>query len=232
MNRTIAHVGTSAAMRLLAATPFRVVGGLAVIALVAAGCSSPKEAAKTTQPTATPSEPQPAIRLALPPADPIASHLDSLVDHSQGNYVHIVISQCFGRCEGHISISRETPAKFHVYDAEAYRYDEFERGDILYRMRKPMSSDVAEELMTKAYQTGIMKLVADTTHFMTDQPYIWVRARYGDEIVSVNHAYLGGVRYAGDGRTPGLSDIYARLRVLLLGPLFNAAPADVERTKQ
>lgn len=198
--------------------------------LAMASCSAPKE-------TATPpmiNDGREAIRLDVPSmtnADPAARRLDSLVAISKGDYLHMEVSQCFGRCEARVSIFRESPAKYHIYEADAWQYDEFERGDIQFRMRKPMSSDVADGLLQQAYELGVMRLGDDTTHLMTDQPYLWLRARFGAETVRVDRAYVGGAKYAGDGRTPGMSAIYAKIRQAMLAPLFNANPADVEKRR-
>lgn len=184
---------------------------LAVLAgcAILAACSSPKESSRSKMPPAD---------VASNIDDP-AARLDSLVAHSHGDYLHMVVSQCFGRCEAHISLYRGSPAEFHIYDAEAWVYNEFQRSDILYRMRRPMVSDKAEALIARADELGIMRLVNDTTYRMTDQPYIWVRARIGTRKVSVNHAYLGGEKYASDGTGPSLAQTYVSLRGALLAPL-------------
>lgn len=154
--------------------------------------------------------------------DPVARRLDSLAALSDGDFIHFQVGHCFGRCEGFVSIFRESPAKFHIYEGEAWSYNEFDRADILYRLRKPIRSDQAEALIEKAKGAGIMKLVMDTTYFMTDHSYIWVRARIGDESISIDRAYLGGKIYS----EQGLNDIYIELRKLLLGPLFGGMPKE------
>ncbi len=186
-----------------------VVAGCAVLA----ACSSPKESSRSKMPPAD------VAADAASNIDDPAARLDSLVAHSHGDYLHMVVSQCFGRCEAHVSLYRGSPAEFHIYDAEAWVYNEFQRSDILYRMRRPMVSDKAEALIARADELGIMRLVNDTTYRMTDQPYIWVRARIGTRKVSVNHAYLGGEKYASDGTGPSLAQTYVNLRGALLAPL-------------
>lgn len=163
--------------------------------------------------------------MRLYPPDAVARRLDSLVALSSGDYVHMQVSQCFGRCEGFVSIFRESPAKFQIYEAEAWGYNDFDRADVLYRLRRPLSSDVADDLIEKSRAIGIMKLVDDSTYQVTDQPYIWVRARIGNQTVTVNRAYLGGKTYM-DGN---LNEVYVALRKLLLGPLYGVKPAGGDR---
>lgn len=191
------------------------------LSLLLASCASQKEAPKAKGiPTESAVTPAPEA-MRLPSADPIAQRLDSLVARSSGDYIHLQVSQCFGRCEGFVSIFRESPAKFHIYEAEAWNYNEFDRADVLYRLRKPVPSDVVDGMIERARTLGILKLVNDTTYQATDQPYIWVRARIGGESIVVNHAYLGGRSYM-DGN---LKDTYVALRKLLLSPLFGITPS-------
>lgn len=207
---------------------------LAAALVLVAGCSSSKQTTGEEKSTGDPmsggvQQSTGAIRLNVPNppppppppfADPTAERLDNLAALSNGDYIHVEVSRCFGRCEATVSLFRESPAKFHIYEAEAYRYDEFERGDILYRVRRPIASDSANDIFRAAETAGIMTLTNDTTMLMTDQPYLWVRARIGGRTVSVNHAYVGGRKYASEGTRSSLYDAYSKVRTLLLAPLF------------
>ncbi len=192
--------------------------------LLVSACSAPKEANRGSGTSAA----QPAHDEAMPIntanityPDFTAVRLDSLVAISDGDYIHMEIGTCFGKCDARISIFRTSPAKFYIYEAEAWRYDEFDRDDIRYRSRRPMANDQAEALFQKAHELGLLRFVNDTTMMMTDMPHIWVRARLGGAKLSIDKAYLGGKLYTNDGKGGGLSDIYTKLRVALLAPLFN-----------
>jgi hypothetical protein len=195
---------------------------LLALALLLSACASQKEATRTegilTQSAVTPAP----VAIRLIPPDHVARRLDSLAALSSGDYIHMQVSQCFGRCEGFVSIFRESPAKFHIYEGEAWGYNEFDRADVLYRLRRPITSDVAEGLIEKARTTGITKLLDDSTYQVTDQPYIWVRARIGGQTVAINHAYLGGKIYM----DRGLNSTYVELRKLLLSPLYGITPPE------
>lgn len=161
--------------------------------------------------------------------DPITARLDSLAALSQGDYIHLQVSPCFGKCDGYVSIFRESPAKYYIYEGEGWLYNEFDRGDILYRLRKPIANNLADELFRKASDGGIMKLVNDTTMLMTDLPYIWVRARIGGRTLAIDHAYLGGELYAPKDGNESLNDVYTRLRVILFTPLFTSSMKTTDR---
>ncbi len=153
-------------------------------------------------------------------SDGIAARLDSLAAISHRDYIHLYIGPCLGRCEAYVSIFRESPATFHIYEAEGWRYDEFNRGDILYRLRRPLTSDVAENLFQRASEIGLLTFVDDQTTAVTDHPMIWLRARIGDRTISLDEVHLGGERYAGAGREQGLYKAYTQLRMLLLAELY------------
>ncbi|MBS1912707.1 MAG: hypothetical protein JST22_12035 [Bacteroidetes bacterium] len=194
------------------------------LALLLAACSTPKEANRgsgtsTSQPEHNEAIPINTANITYP--DFTAVRLDSLVAISNGDYLHVEIGTCFGKCDARVSIFRTSPAKFYIYEAEAWRYDEFDRDDIRYRSRRPMANDQAEALFQTARELGLLRFVNDTTMVMTDMPHIWVRARLGGEKLSIDKAYLGGKLYTNDGKGGGLADIYTKLRVALLAPLFN-----------
>jgi hypothetical protein len=192
---------------------------LILTALGLASCATPKEAARPA-PAPTNQMPTPVAMMLPGPTDLVARRLDSISQVSEGDYIHMQVSQCFGRCEGYVSIFRESPAKFYVYEGEAWGYNEFDRADVLFRLRRPIANDLAEGIFEKAHKAGIMKLITDTTYQVTDQPYIWVRARIGGERVVVNHAYLGGKLYM----ELGLNDTYAQLRKLLFSLVYGVTP--------
>jgi len=160
------------------------------------------------------------------PRDAIVARLDSLAATSHGDYLHIYIGPCLGRCEAYVSIFRESAADFHIYEAEGWRYNEFQREDILYRLRHPITSQVAEDIFRRASEIGIFDLVEDRTQVVPDHPTIWLRARIGGRTIVLNDVNLGGASYAGAGKEGGRYATYVDLRQLLLAELFGMRVED------
>lgn len=156
------------------------------------------------------------------PANAIASRLDSLVTISHGDYIHLHIGPCKGHCEASVSIFQESPAKFHIYEGEAWRYNEFDRAPILYRLRRPITSDIAENIFRRLPDLGLFGFVEDRTIAVTDHPTIWLRARIGGRSIALDDVNLGGTRYAGAGKEEGLYKAYASIRTLLLAELYGS----------
>lgn len=207
-------------------SPMKIVS-LLFLALVLYGCSSSRSAAggqSAGGEAATGGNP--GLGMA---ESAIVARLDSMAAISRSDYIHLYIGPCKGWCEAYVSIFRESPAKFHIYEAEAWRYNEFDRSDILYRLRRPLTSDVAENMMLRASELGITRLVDDQTTAVTDHPRIWLRARIGGEIVVLNGTHLGGKLYAGAGRDSGLYKTYQELRTLLLAELYGTQTGAGER---
>ena len=144
--------------------------------------------------------------------------LDSLAAISQGDYLHVQFSPCLGKCEGYVSVYRTSPANFHIYEAEAWGYNEFERGDILQRVRVPLSSDVADEIIARVDSAGLMRLTDDTTSITANSAYMWVRARIGEKTLALDHVYLGSRSY-GSSAGP-LAVVYSNVRQALFADLF------------
>ncbi|MEP7220406.1 MAG: hypothetical protein ABI876_15890, partial [Bacteroidota bacterium] len=69
---------------------------LPFLALAFAACAPSRAAMKSG-----------AVDAAAMEADPSA-RLDSLAALSSGNYIHLYIGPCFGRCEGYVSIYRQS----------------------------------------------------------------------------------------------------------------------------
>jgi|GEM_PF-2508363 len=155
----------------------------------------------------------------MPPGVDPAERLDSLAALSQGDYIHIQFSPCLGKCDGYVSIYRTSPASYHTYEAEGWTYNQFERGEILQRVRVPIDSDVADEAIRRSDSAGLMRLVDDTTRLNTTSPYLWVRARIGERTLALDHVYLGSQSYA--STTSALASTYANLRLILLGYMQN-----------
>jgi hypothetical protein len=154
----------------------------------------------------------------MPPGVDPKARLDSLAAISQGDYVHVQISPCRGSCDGYVSIYRTSPASFHIYEAEAWGYNEFERGEILHRVRVPLSSDVADEIIARIDSAGLMLLTDDSTRVTDNSGYMWVRARVGQKTLALDHVYLGSRSY---GSTAGpLAVVYTRIREALFADLF------------
>lgn len=181
---------------------------LPLLALAFAACAPPRAAMKSG-----------AVDASAATADP-SFRLDSLAALSSGNYIHLYIGPCFGRCEGYVSIYRESPATFYVYDAEGWRYDEVARIDLLRRLRAPMNDEDADAILRLARDAGVIDLVNDSTRMITDQPSIWVRARLDGKMVKVDDAYLGGKLYS-DNERARYND-YAKIRSVLFDPLNTA----------
>lgn len=154
----------------------------------------------------------------MPPGVDPKVRLDSLAAISQGDYIHVQISPCLGKCEGYVSVYRTSPARFHIYEAEAWGYNEFERGDILQRVRIPLSSDVADEIIARIDSAGLMSLTDDTTRLTESSGYMWVRARIGEKTLSLDHVYLGSRSY-GSSAGP-LALVYSHVRQALFADLF------------
>ncbi len=190
---------------------------LAALALTLGACSSPRG-------TATGDSTGGVVAVSGLGMDDaaIVARLDGLAAVSHRDYIHLYIGPCKGWCEAYVSIYRESPAKFHIYEAEGWRYNEFERGDILYRLRRPIASDLAENILQRASELGITRLVDDQTTAVTDHPRIWLRARIGENVVKLDGTRLGGERYAGAGRESGLYKTYQDLRTLLFEQLYAA----------
>ena len=200
-------------MKIVAVVP------LAALALVFGACSSPRG---TAAGDSTGGSGAVAVSGLGMEEAAIVARLDGLAAISHRDYIHLYIGPCKGWCEAYVSIYRESPAKFHIYEAEGWRYNEFERGDILYRLRRPIASDLAENILQRASELGITRLVDDQTTAVTDHPRIWLRARIGENVVKLDGTRLGGERYAGAGRESGLYKTYQDLRTLLLEPLYAA----------
>lgn len=177
----------------------------AICLLLLAGCST----ARTTG--GNPS--------LLMPADAIVERLDSLAAVSHDEYLHMHIGPCLGRCEAYFSIYRKTPAEFHIYEGEGWIYNEFQREDILYRLRRPLTSDVAENIYQRASEIGLFTFVDDQTEVLPDHPRIWLRARIGGQVIALNNVNLGGTKYAGAGKDTGLYKTYIDIRGLLFREL-------------
>ena len=133
----------------------------------------------------------------------VAHRLDSLAARSDGDYIHIEIGQCFGKCEATMSLYRDSPAHYYIYEAEGWRFNEQQREFLLYRLRRPVGSDDANAILDEASKVGISRLVDDSTRAVTDQPLFWLRARIADRTIVINGAYIGGEKYVkkmdGDG---------------------------------
>lgn len=193
------------------------ISGLLLALLLFAGCASSRQA--SLKQGAAPAG-------SAPSGAEVSARLDSLAALSQGDYIHLQVGPCFGKCDGYVSIFRESPAKYYIYEGEGWLYNEFDRDVVLYRLRKPVASDMAEEIFRLAGEKGIMKLENDTTYLMTDQSFIWVRARIGGRTLAVDNAYLGGEKYAGLEGKEKLGDLYTALRILLFSYLFGKTPGN------
>lgn len=180
----------------------------AVSLLLIAGCSSARNTG------ANPS-------LNMPP-DAIVERLDSLAAVSHGDYIHMQIGPCLGWCEAYFSIYHRSPAEFHIYEGEGWIYNEFQREDILYRLRRPLTSDVAENLYQRASELGLFSFVDDQTQALPDHPRIWLRARIGGQVIALNNVNMGGTKYAGAGKDTGLYKTYVDIRRLLFLELSGA----------
>ncbi len=156
-------------------------------------------------------------------SDDIAARLDSLVKHSIGDYLHLQVGPCFGKCEMNISIYHDDrEAHYYVYDAEGYRYNEISHTNDLLRLRKPIDQTVAEDMLLRVSAGGVFQLVPDTTMAITDQPYLWIRAKIGGSKISLDKVYTGGEQYVTKTRNgqPTLSERYIMIRSMLLEPLY------------
>jgi hypothetical protein len=151
----------------------------------------------------------------------VEQRLDSLASISDGDYIHLVVGQCFGRCDGYVSLWRISRAGHYVYEAEGWKFDEQTRDFILYRLRRPIGTDEANTMLRAALKAGMYRLQNDSTMFVTDQPSIWLRASINGEKIVIDNAYTGGEKYASGNEDQQLGSVYQNLRSALLARLFN-----------
>jgi hypothetical protein len=206
----------------------RILGTLPLLLLVL-GCPSSNRAQRNADSGTVQSKrsSDPGSEHASP--DAIASRLDSLAAISSGDYIHLQVGVCFGRCDAYVSLYRDSPAHYHIYEAEGWKFDEQQRDFILFRLRRPLGSDESDWIFNAATNAGLMRLEPDTTFLATDQPHFWLRARIGDRTIAIDNAYLGGEKYMAppQGGAPPLSKTFFAVRDALLGTLFAGGPVGV-----
>lgn len=149
----------------------------------------------------------------------ISRTLDSLASVSIGSYVHFAVGSCVGgRCEELVSIHRDSEDDVYRYRGAAWVGIPLKSQ--FYGTRRELPEEEAGAILADARLAGIMSLVADSTTATRSQPRFWLRARFGDQIISIDGASLASPSYAAS-IAGGPGDIYDRVEKALLAPLHD-----------